>query len=88
MVEWAEIRAGTSVITETISNSTIRCGGTVYVMSGRGMIVDSLIRAGDSILCLRVGNLAGGRSRFSVGPADPGGLGADPGGAGKGAVHP
>lgn len=67
VVEWTEIRAGTSVITETISNSTIRCGGTVYVMSGRGMIVDSLIRAGDSILCLRVGNLAGGRSRFSVG---------------------
>lgn len=67
VVEWAEIDAGTSVIAETVSNSTIRCGGTVYVMSGRGMIADSLIRAGDSILCLRVGNLAGGRSRFSVG---------------------
>lgn len=67
VVEQAEVDAGTSVIAETISNSTIRCGGTVYAMSGRGMIVDSLIRAGDSILCLRVGNLAGGRSRFSVG---------------------
>ena len=31
------------------------------------MIVDSLIRAEDSILCLRIGNLAGGRSQFSVG---------------------
>ncbi len=67
VVEWADIDAGTSVISETISNSTIRCGGTVYVMNGRGMIVDSLIQAGDSVLCLRVGNLAGGRSRFSVG---------------------
>ena len=67
VVEWAEIAAGASVIAETVSNSTIHCGGTVYVMSGRGMIVDSLIWAGDSILCLRVGNLAGGRSRFSVG---------------------
>ena len=67
VMEWVEIDGGTSVIAETISNSVIRCGGTVYVMSGRGMIVDSQIRAGDSILCRRVGNLAGGRSRFSVG---------------------
>lgn len=67
VIERAEISAGTSVITETVSNSSIRCGGTVYVMSGRGMIVNSLIRAGDSVLCLRIGNLAGGRSRFSVG---------------------
>ncbi|MCI8329127.1 MAG: DUF342 domain-containing protein [Oscillibacter sp.] len=66
-LEGAEVEAGTSVIAETILNSTIHCGGTVYVMSGRGMIVDSLIRAGDSILCLRIGNLAGGRSQFSVG---------------------
>ena len=66
-MEWAEIDGGTSVIAETISNSVIRCGGTVYVMSGRGMIVNSVIRAGDSILCQRVGNLAGGRSKFSVG---------------------
>lgn len=67
VVEHAEIDAGTSVIAETISNSLIRCSGTVYVMNGRGMIVDSLIRAGESILCLRAGNLAGGRSRFTVG---------------------
>lgn len=67
VIEWSEIDAGTSVIAETISNSEIRCGGTVYVMSGRGMIVDSQIQAGESILCLRIGNLAGGRSHFSVG---------------------
>lgn len=67
VAEYAEIDAGTSVIAETISNSTIRCGGTVYVMSGRGMIVDSLVQAGDSILCLRIGNLAGGRCQCSVG---------------------
>lgn len=66
-VEWAEIDAGTSVITETVSNSVIRCGGTVYAMTGRGMIASSQIWAGESILCLRIGNLAGGRSRFSVG---------------------
>lgn len=67
VIEWAEVEGGTSVIAETISNSVIRCGGTVYVMNGRGMIVDSTIRAGASILCQRVGNLAGGRSSFSVG---------------------
>jgi len=67
VIERAEIEAGTSVVAETISNSTIRCGGVVYAMTGRGMIVDSLIWAGDSVLCLRIGNLAGGRSRFSVG---------------------
>lgn len=67
VLERADVDAGTSVIAETISHSTIRCGGTVYVMSGRGLIADSLIRAGDSILCLRIGNLAGGRSRLSVG---------------------
>lgn len=73
VVEWAEITAGDSVITETISDSTIYCDGTVYAMVGRGMITSSLIRAGDSILCLRIGNLAGGRSQFSVGypPHDP-----------------
>lgn len=67
VVESAEINAGTSIIAETISNSVICCDGTVYAMTGRGMIVNSEIRAGDSVLCLRVGNLAGGRSRFSVG---------------------
>ena len=67
VVEWAEINAGDSVITEMISNSTIYCDGTVYAMSGRGMIAGSLIQAGDSILCLRIGNLAGDRNRFSVG---------------------
>lgn len=67
VVESAEITAGSSVIAETITNSVIRCDGTVYAMTGRGMIVNSEIQAGDSVLCLRIGNLAGGRSRFSVG---------------------
>lgn len=67
VMEQAEIDAGTSVVAETISGSVIRCGETVYAIRGRGMIVDSSIWAGDSVLCLRVGNLAGGRSRFSVG---------------------
>ncbi|MDE7261928.1 MAG: FapA family protein [Oscillospiraceae bacterium] len=67
VVEGAEVSAGTSVITEAISNSVIRCGSTVYAMTGRGLIVNSQIRAGESILCLRIGNLTGGRSRFSVG---------------------
>ena len=67
VVESAEITAGASVIAETISDSVIRCDGTVYAMTGRGMILNSEIQAGDSILCLRIGNLAGGRSRFSVG---------------------
>lgn len=67
VVEWAEIEAGASVITETISNSVIHCGGTVYAMTGRGLITSSQIWAGDSVLCLRAGNIAGGRNRFSVG---------------------
>ena len=67
VMERAEVNAGTSVVAEMISNSTICCDGTVHAMTGRGMIVGSLVRAGDSILCLRVGNLAGDRSKFSVG---------------------
>lgn len=67
VVEQASIEAGTSVIAEVILSSDIQCGGTVYVMSGRGMIVDSRIRTKDSILCLRIGNLAEGRNVFSVG---------------------
>lgn len=67
VMEWAEAEAETSVIAETISSSTVRCGGTVFVMSGRGLIVDSVIRTEENILCQRVGNLAGGRCRFSVG---------------------
>lgn len=67
VVEQAEIIAGMSLIAETIMDSTIRCDGTVYAMTGRGMITGSLIRAGESILCLQVGNLTGGRNRFSVG---------------------
>ncbi len=66
-VEAAEVNAGTSVIAEAISNSAIRCGGTVYAMTGRGIIAGSVILAGESVLCLRIGNLAGDRSRFSVG---------------------
>lgn len=67
VVEWAEVSAGTNVIAEMISNSAIQCEGTVYALTGRGMIAGSVIQAGDSILCLRVGNLAGDRSQFSVG---------------------
>lgn len=67
VIECAEIKAGTSVISELISNSAIRCENTVYAMSGRGTIAGTQIQAGDSVLCLRIGNLAGDRSRFSVG---------------------
>lgn len=67
VLEGAEIEAGANVISELVSNSTIRCGSTVYVMGGRGMIVNSAIQAGGSILCMRIGNLSGGCCRFSVG---------------------
>ena len=67
VMEWAEIRAGTNVTSEMISNSTIYCDGTVRALTGRGMITGSTIRAGGSILCLRIGNLAGDRSQFSIG---------------------
>ena len=67
VVEGAEITAGSAVIAETISNSTIHCDGAVCALTGRGMIADSVIQAGGSILCLRIGNLAGGRNQFSVG---------------------
>ena len=67
MVERAEVNAGTGVIAETIVSSTIHCDSSVYAMTGRGMITGSLIRTGDSILCLQIGNLAGDRNRFSVG---------------------
>lgn len=66
-IERARIDAGTSVIAEIISNCSIQCGGTVYAMTGRGMIVTSQICAQDSIMCLRVGNVTGGKSQFSVG---------------------
>lgn len=67
VIEHAQVSAGTSVIAETILESDITCNGTVYAMTGRGMIANSTVRAGGSILCLRVGNLSGGRSYFSVG---------------------
>lgn len=67
VMECAEINAGTGVIAEMISNSTICCDGSVCALGGRGMIAGSTIQAGGSILCLRIGNLAGGESRFSVG---------------------
>lgn len=66
-MEWARIDSGASVIAEVISNCSIQCGGTVYAMTGRGMIVTSQVCAQDSILCLRVGNVTGGKSQFSVG---------------------
>nr|WP_325186141.1 FapA family protein [uncultured Oscillibacter sp.] len=49
------------------SASVIRCGGTVCATGGRGMIVNSSIQAGGSILCRRIGNLSGGSCRFSIG---------------------
>lgn len=67
VVERAEITAGTGVAAETIVNSTVRCDGSVYAITGRGMITGSLIRAGHDIQCLQIGNLAGDRNRFSVG---------------------
>lgn len=67
VIEWARVEAGASVIAEIISNCTIQCGGMVYAMTGRGMIAASQVCALDSILCLRVGNVTGGRSQFAVG---------------------
>lgn len=67
VLEWAQISAGTSVFAEVISNCTIQCGAAVHAMTGRGLIVACQICAEDSILCLRVGNVTGERSRFSVG---------------------
>lgn len=89
VMEWAEINAGDSVIAEVISNSTIRSDSTVYVMAGRGTITGSSIQAGDSVLCLRIGNLAKDRSRFSVGYPPPHARDVEPGegGAGGGPVH-
>lgn len=66
-IEQAEIEAGASVISESILNSKIHCGGTVYVMTGRGIIASSNIWAADSVLCQRIGNQSGGLSRISVG---------------------
>lgn len=66
-IEKAEINAGTGVVAEAISNSTIHCDGTVYATGGCGTITGSLIRAGESILCLQVGGPAGDHNRFSVG---------------------
>lgn len=67
VIEWAQVKSGASVITEMISNSNIHCGGTVYAMTGRGMIASSQISAQNNILCLRIGTVTGGVSRFSVG---------------------
>lgn len=67
VIEEAEITAGGTVIAEMITNSTIHCDRAVCALTGRGMITGSVIQAGDSILCLRVGNLAGDRNQFSVG---------------------
>ena len=67
VMEWADIDAGGSVIAEMISNCTICCTGTVCAITGRGMIAGTRIQAGGSVLCQRIGNLAGDLSRFSVG---------------------
>ena len=67
VIENAEINAGTSVIAESVLNCTIHCGGTVYAMTGRGIIANSRIWAGDSVMCQRIGNQAGGPSKISVG---------------------
>lgn len=67
VVEHAQLKAGSNVVAEMISNSAICCGGTVYAMTGRGMIAGSTIQAREDVRCLRVGNLAGEPSRFSVG---------------------
>lgn len=67
VIENTEIDTGTSVIAESVLNSTIHCGGMVYVMTGRGIIASSSIWAGDSVLCQRIGNQAGSPSQISVG---------------------
>lgn len=67
VIENAEIDTGTSVIAEAVLSSTIHCGGMVYVMTGWGMIANSRIWAGDSVMCQRIGNQAGEPSQISVG---------------------
>lgn len=67
VLERAEISAGACVIAESIAGCAIHCDGTVYALSGYGTIKGSLIRAGDSVLCLQIGGPEGERSHFSVG---------------------
>lgn len=67
VLEQAEINAGNCVIAESVADCTIHCDGTVYALTGYGSITGSLIRAGDSILCLQIGKPEGAPSQFSVG---------------------
>ena len=67
VVEWADLNAGTNVVADMITSSVVNCGGTAYVTTGHGVIADSLVRAGESILCQRAGRLSGGNNQFSVG---------------------
>ena len=51
VIERSRVTAGTSVIAETIVESEIDCNGTVYAMTGRGLIANSTIHTGGFCVC-------------------------------------
>ncbi len=67
IIELAEVETGGSVITEIVADSTIRCGSTLNVLGGHGMIVGGSIQVNRHVLCQRIGNLSGARTSFMVG---------------------
>ncbi len=67
VIESASVTSGGDVISETILDSEISCGGAVSVTGGRGIILGGHIHAEKLVSCQQIGNLSGKRTKITVG---------------------
>jgi len=68
VIENATAAAGQSIYAETIVNSSVTSReGSIYVLSGRGLILGGELRASKSIFAKKIGNLSGVVNKIMVG---------------------
>lgn len=65
----AEVESGGGIFTESIVNSEIRCGTSVLVRGGQGLILGGHVQAGRLVQCRQLGNANGRLTKVTVGYA-------------------
>lgn len=63
----AVVKAGKSVFAEEITASEVTSGECVYVLGGEGVIQGGVVRAAESVECLRIGGEHFPKNQFQVG---------------------
>lgn len=63
----SQVKAGKDIFAETVLNSDVSSGGSVFVLGGEGAILGGTVRARNRVECVRIGDASRSRNHFYVG---------------------